>query len=1355
MASVYQVTDLATGKQLALKQFTVPKDDKHYAESASLFEQEFSTLAQLSHPRIIEVYDYAVAQSGPFYTMELIDGGDLRERSPMPWRDACSVVYDVCSSLALIHSRRLVHRDISPRNVRCSRNGQAKLIDFGALVPMGPGGLVVGTPPFVAPEVLHRSVLDARTDLYSLGATLYYVLTGRVPYAAKTFQQLVFAWDVKPDPPSVLVDGIPKTLDALVMSMVSTDPASRPRNAFEVMQHLSAIAGLERVEPASVSRAYLSTPKMVGRDTALATVQHDMERAFGGRGRSVLVEADAGLGRSRMLDAVAIAAKAEGATVIRAHGSATVRQQFRLAASLAEQLLEAAPEIAMAAARAEGMAELLFELTAPPASGSLLPRVMVKDLAASTATRLELQKGFGRWFVAVSAKTPLAIVVDDIHGIDEPSLACLAALGSQIQKQRLLLVSTADRDATPTDRIAFDVLRRNSTRIALLPLHHGQVEALLVSVFGDVPNIRLVTDAIHAVSQGNPRATMELAQHLIDRGLVRYEGGAWTLPARLSPSDLPESAEAALAERVAGLAPLPRWLAQAQSLATHHAFTRDDYLGLRTELPAAEIDAAIGQLVSAQLVESDGRRYTIASQSARSILGSSVPAADVVAQHGALSRLYEGRLAFGVVRHALLGGQEVRALDQLAPLLSELPEMSPLVTVGDVGTAELSATFAQALAAAERLGRPPREITDLRSWLVSLGVIGEHAYFVKEAPAWLEQLKLDSGYRAWEEHAHIADPAARLATAMQLTYGRYFAMPETERVYRLDEAITTLVRYVGMSIAVASSRLDLELIESLPGLLEPFAAVNELVPIIWQNALAAREVMARVRPEHGRAMWMRDYERLGTLSGTDAKYVSLVRNGVAFGLGTCEAWMGMESATQWAERLDTDPLQRVSALQIRRSVRIQLGDWEGAEKLRKESEVLALHARSRQIFSNMLQVELNACALAGDLTALKQCIDRVRALAEEAPGWVPSLRLAEGRFQLLRGNYDSALALVESALDELEPDPDAPYPLSNVWCGAVASRAEALIGLERYEEARAVTTRALELCRKLEIRVPAHDISRALALAEAKLGLHDEAAARLAAVIEDQLELGISGLRLGANYEARARIATWAADPKTAGEYMRLTAREYRYGQGSALGARYERLFQEAYRVGGTRLPSLSEFESSGQSSGPTSATVVVTQAMKGAGGSTERAERALDLLCNERAVAVGYLYLFAPTGVRLLACRGAGAPADGVSDFVTRFLARELAEGDTATRVETAEAPEPATEAYHFTDAHGANYYPFLLRAMIGRDVRYAGVAVLAFEDRPSSPDESLVLAVATHLIQSGDTPGVEYGAWAIPSNG
>jgi hypothetical protein len=1357
MAAVYQATDLSTGREVALKQFTLPRDDRHYKESASLFEHEFLTLAQLSHPRIIEVYDYSLGEAGPYYTMELVDGGDLRERTPMQWREACAVIYDVCSSLALIHSRRLVHRDVSPRNIRCTRDGQAKLIDFGALVPMGPGDIIVGTPQFVAPEVVYRAVLDARTDLFSVGASLYYALTGRVPYPVKTFQQLIEAWETKPAPPSKLVEGIPATLDTLVLSLISVEPSSRPHSAFEVMQHLTAIAGLERVEPESVSRAYLSTPTMVGREGLMANIERELGRAVAGRGRAVLVQAAAGAGRSRVLDATALAAKAQGTTVLRAYGGASAGQGFKAASALAEHLASAAPEVALNAASAENVAELFFGAERQSYSAKIGSRLAIKDLSTLQISRVDLQDALGRWFLAVSGLMPLVIGVDDVHRIDEPSLALLAALASQADRKRLFIAATAELNAEPTDRTAFGVLRQNSTRLSLGALDHSEVEQLLVSVFGDVPNVHLITDRIHAIARGNPRASMDLAQHLVDKGLVRYEGGAWTLPSRLDLSDLPASVEAALQARIARLSPRARFFAQAQAIATHHAFTRDDFTRLSQQATAREIDAAIGDLVSSQLVVSDGRIYSIANENCRTALVTSLDAAETIERHRALIEVYAGRLPlgimrFGVMRHALAAGLDARGLDELAPSLAEAPEASAmLLETMDIDAPELAATFVRALEAAERLGRPLRERYELRRWIASLGVVGGTQYFNQTAPEWRARLELDSGYTDYRAHPEITDHGERLSNAMRLAYERYFATPEAERVYRPDEAVPLLVRLVAMTIAVASAQIQLDLVESLPDLLEPFAPLNELVDIVWKNAIATRETMARVRPERARELWIEVYERLGTVQGVEAEYVGLIRNAVAFGVGTCEAWMGMQSATSWAERLDDVPLQRVSALQLRRTVRIQLGDWEAAERLRKEAEILALQAQSRQMFPNMLQVEINAFAMAGDMTALKHAIDRAKTLAESAPGWAISVLIAEARFQVLCSNFQAALGTAEGALALLESKDGPVYPLGTSWCGAIATRLEALIGLERYEEAQRIGEQAIAKCAELEIGVPAHDISRALALAEARLGEYEQAAARLSRVIQEQLALGISGLRLGASYEARARIAIWARDAALAEEYMRHTAREYRYGQGSALGARYERLVQEAQRIAGAKLPSLAEFESSnGSTSMPTSATVVVTQAMKGAGGATERAERALDLLCDERAAAGGFMYLFKHRRLHLVASRGARRPPREFSEFLTRFLAHELADADAATRVLTEPLPdEELVVDQHYSDSLGLKFYPVLLRAAVGEDSRFAGVVAFGYHGDPPQVDDKLVVALATHFIESGYSDALEYGDW------
>src|ERR1700743_2513383 len=106
MAMVPRATDRVLGRQVALKQLTL--DELAPVAHIALFEREFHTLAQLSHPHVIGVVDYCLLVEGaPYYTMELLDGGDPRERAPLPWREVCRLMFDVCSALALLHSRRL------------------------------------------------------------------------------------------------------------------------------------------------------------------------------------------------------------------------------------------------------------------------------------------------------------------------------------------------------------------------------------------------------------------------------------------------------------------------------------------------------------------------------------------------------------------------------------------------------------------------------------------------------------------------------------------------------------------------------------------------------------------------------------------------------------------------------------------------------------------------------------------------------------------------------------------------------------------------------------------------------------------------------------------------------------------------------------------------------------------------------------------------------------------------------------------------------------------------------------------------------------------------------------------------
>ena len=172
MASVYKAWDETLGAFVALKLLTPEADGKRSARAIELFEREFHTLVPLSHPRIVRALDYGIEGNQPYYALELLDGGDLRELAPLGWQDVCGVAYEICSALSLLHSRGLVHRDLTPRNVRRTESGQSKLIDFGLLSPMGPTTLLAGTAPFVPPELVRSMSLDGRSDLFSLGATL-------------------------------------------------------------------------------------------------------------------------------------------------------------------------------------------------------------------------------------------------------------------------------------------------------------------------------------------------------------------------------------------------------------------------------------------------------------------------------------------------------------------------------------------------------------------------------------------------------------------------------------------------------------------------------------------------------------------------------------------------------------------------------------------------------------------------------------------------------------------------------------------------------------------------------------------------------------------------------------------------------------------------------------------------------------------------------------------------------------------------------------------------------------------------------------------------------------------------------
>ncbi|MDB4985835.1 MAG: serine/threonine protein kinase, partial [Myxococcaceae bacterium] len=228
MGTIYRAFDRVHERYVAYKRLSI-EDESLRLRMTALFQSEYNTLAQLLHPRIVEAYEYGVDPHGPYYTMELLSGSDLAVSAPLPIECACLAVRDIASALGLLHARRLIHRDVTPVNIRMTADGHAKLLDFGALAEFGTQTQVVGTPAFIAPECLSAASLDQRTDLYSLGAVLYFALTGEPAIRARSLEELRSAWAKEVVPPSQLRPDVPVALDELVISLLQHDPLARPQ----------------------------------------------------------------------------------------------------------------------------------------------------------------------------------------------------------------------------------------------------------------------------------------------------------------------------------------------------------------------------------------------------------------------------------------------------------------------------------------------------------------------------------------------------------------------------------------------------------------------------------------------------------------------------------------------------------------------------------------------------------------------------------------------------------------------------------------------------------------------------------------------------------------------------------------------------------------------------------------------------------------------------------------------------------------------------------------------------------------------------------------------------------------------
>jgi serine/threonine protein kinase len=261
MATVYKAHELSLSRMVALKVLSPQlSEDKAYIKR---FKREAQAAAQLNHPNIVQIYAIGEEQGVHYFAMEYIKGKSLadirQEEGVLKPEDAVPIIRQVAEALAEAHKAGLVHRDIKPSNIMIDAAGRPKVTDFGiayvsyANTKLTRDGSIIGTPEYLSPEQCEGKTVDQRSDIYSLGVTLYELLSGKTPYEADTPVSMLMKIVKGEFPPLREVNpNVPESLQVIVDKMMLKDVQQRYQRMEEVIKDLLKLEPGKRVPEAVV-----------------------------------------------------------------------------------------------------------------------------------------------------------------------------------------------------------------------------------------------------------------------------------------------------------------------------------------------------------------------------------------------------------------------------------------------------------------------------------------------------------------------------------------------------------------------------------------------------------------------------------------------------------------------------------------------------------------------------------------------------------------------------------------------------------------------------------------------------------------------------------------------------------------------------------------------------------------------------------------------------------------------------------------------------------------------------------------------------------------------------------------------
>ncbi len=1332
MGTVFHVVDESNNEPLALKQILDIDDSDHVAgstpdENALLrFRREFHTMVGMRHPRIIEVRDYGVDEaSGPYYTMELLDGQDLRDVGQLDVARACHILRDVAAALAFLHARRLVHRDLTPRNVRCTKSGGAKLIDFGVVAAVGTSGEIAGTPPFIAPESLRGLTIDHRTDLFALGALAYWLMTGTHAYPARNINELEALWRRSPPP---LPEDIPKAMTDLVTALLCLDPLGRPASAAEVIGRLTAAGGLEPDPEIEVSQGYLASAVMVGRRVEMAKLRIILKRVVDGKGGAVLIEAPSGTGKTRLMYELALEAKLSGITVAVASAESSSGGPYGLLREITRELLISCAEDTIDTARDHAP---LIARFFPELEGRL---GKVKHDSADNdpaSQRIRASTAIAAWLRDLSERRPLAIMVDDMQRCDEASAAVLATLAREASECQLLIAVTLRTDEDVRAAVAVAALQDAGTRLPLSGLDEDEVEELMRSLFGDVPRLASVAQWLHGVTGGNPLYCTELARHLVDQNVIRYLDGIWVLPQELRLDKQPEGLAGAMDVRIAQLGESAR--AMAEVLAVHGG---DLPLGLCLALCEESEEhafAALDELVGRAVLLSWGDTHKFRHDGLREAALRGIPEDRRAALHLRVGKAIAGSDEVEPAREAEIGWHLFHGGDTAGS--ADLLERAGRRLFEGQGLSDCIGPLQTALQLRREQGARPSSYLDLQYMLLTAGYLTNRPAFLRHGREALMAYRRYTGIDLAERLSRYLGRHLGLVFGLGWSLTRWlFSRPRhrgPNPIFALSKFLVSLVNAAACEFVQGNHEGLRELVEFA----RPLSVFRRRLPYAAYLGTTAAVELGMGRFDVAAQTVRCSLHIIATDRLTPVKKAELTY-GDAAGRALQAVIDALRLAPELPERIkELDDLGlRYYQLGTKLSELLVLrlrGEEELARGLDEELSTSYLQLGSSWSINGMqLWVSALAYGLCHDVLGLRRCIELMPARIEE--GYQIEVRLALARGEYFRecGDLEESEKSLLEAIDHLQSG----EVFMRLW--VLAALAETTLGMNQPDRARDLAQECIDLGAHQVFIVPRLRAQRALALAEAALGHADDAILRLSKAVNEAEPLRCPPLT-GSLHEAWARVALAVGDRGDYDLHSALAGHALKSTGNSALVAMSERLAElVATSRSGTGAATAPAIDAVTVKTVP---TIQITPAAAAARfrdcrGPAERATRALELLLQASSATSGFLYLVTQEGLAVAAPQYGAKPDEKMTQNVETFITDSIDASRTLAQGSTLET------------AASGQWQPILIELRVGANTGIVGVAVAIQGVLPlQAPEQDFIERIAQALFEAGDVATVD----------